>query len=158
MVRREQVTAAEDAPRTEGPACVCWPEPRGGGGVRERREAAPDTVRALRRQVRSWLDAAEVDEETAESILLVVDEAVTNAVEHACPDWDCSVELVAGPRACGGGVAVLVADDGVWQPRGDPGFRGRGIDLIGRLARRSTIETGDDGTTVRMCWPAGSDD
>ncbi|MCD2189576.1 MULTISPECIES: ATP-binding protein [Actinomycetospora] len=123
----------------------------------ERLDAEPDTVRTLRRRMQDWLDASGVDQETAESILLVVDEAVTNAVEHACPDWDCSVELVAGPRACGGGVAVLVADNGVWQPRGDPGFRGRGIDLIGRLAQRSSIEAGDDGTTVRMCWPVTDD-
>ncbi|WP_018334783.1 ATP-binding protein [Actinomycetospora chiangmaiensis] len=150
------MSAADDVPRTEGPACVCWPEPEG-AGVRQRLDAEPETVRVLRREVRAWLDGGHVDEETAESILLVVDEAVTNAVEHACPGWDCSVELVAGPRACGGGVSVLVADDGEWQPRGDPGFRGRGIDLIGRLAQRSTIETGGDGTTVRMCWPSSSD-
>ena len=30
--------------------------------------------------------------------------------------------------------------------------------LIGRLARRSTIEAGGDGTTVRMCWPAAASD
>lgn len=148
------MTARDDAPRTEGPACVCWPEPGApeGPGVRERMDAEPEAVRTLRRRVRAWLDTAEVGEETAESILLVVDEAVTNAVEHACPDWDCTVELVAGPRACGNGVSVLVADNGSWQPRGDPGFRGRGIDLIGRLAQRSSLEAGADGTTVRMCW------
>jgi serine/threonine-protein kinase RsbW len=159
MDRRERVSAADDSPSTEGPSCVCWPDPDEAGwdGVQDSLEATPDTVRAFRRRVRAWLDGGEIDEEIAESILLVVDEAVTNAVEHACPDWDCAVRLVAGPRACGGGVSVLVSDNGVWQPRGDPGFRGRGIDLIGRLAQRSSIEAGDEGTTVRMCWPMTSE-
>lgn len=142
-------------PVTEGPSCVCWPE--GGrassGWVHEKLVAEPRAVSVLRRQMRSWARGQDLDEELAESIVLIVDEAVSNAVEHACPDRECHVELVAGPRACGGGVAVLVADDGEWQEVGAPGFRGRGMTLIGRLSDRSTIEAGERGTTVRMCWP-----
>jgi serine/threonine-protein kinase RsbW len=142
------------SPRTEGPACVCWPDQEGTGDqwVREVRGAEPTTVRALRRRMRTWVEAVELDEELAESVVLIVDEAVTNAVEHACSDRDCRVELVAGPRACGGGVAVLVADDGVWRDNQDPGYRGRGVTLMGRLSDRSSIETSEEGTTVRLCW------
>jgi two-component sensor histidine kinase len=77
---------------------------------------------------------------------------VTNAVEHACPDRDCHVELVAGPRACGGGVAVLVADDGTWSPPSEPGYRGRGVRMMAELADRVSLEASDEGTSVRMCW------
>lgn len=134
---------------------MCWPEAErtGTGWVHERLVAEPRAVAVLRQRMRSWARNQELDEELAESIVLIVDEAVSNAVEHACPGWECHVELVAGPRACGGGVAVLVADDGAWQEMTAPGFRGRGVTLIGRLSERSTIEAGEQGTTVRMCWP-----
>ncbi len=90
--------------------------------------------------------------------MLIVDEAVTNAVEHArSEEHTCQVELVAGPRACGGGIAVRVTDNGAWRdPPADPGSRGRGVQLMGRLADRSSITTGDDGTNVRMCWSTGA--
>ena len=152
----ESDTARRPAiPATEGPPCVCWPEAGhpSTGWVHEKLVAEPRTVRVLRRRMRSWVRSHGLDEELAESIVLIVDEAVSNAVEHACPERRCHVELVAGPRACGGGVAVLVADDGAWQEVTAPGPRGRGVTLIGRLSDRSTIEAGEQGTTVRMCWP-----
>lgn len=134
---------------------MCWPEAghAGRGRIHEKLLAEPRAVGVLRRKMRSWVRDQDLDEELAESIVLIVDEAVSNSVEHACPGSECHVELVAGPRACGGGVAVLVADDGVWQEMTAPGFRGRGVTLIGRLSDRSTIEAGGKGTTVRMCWP-----
>jgi serine/threonine-protein kinase RsbW len=140
---------------TEGPSCMCWPEAdrASTGWVHEKLVAEPRAVSVLRRRMRFWTRSQDLDEELAESIVLIVDEAVSNAVEHACPDGECHVELVAGPRACGGGVAVLVADDGAWQEMTAPGFRGRGVTLIGRLSDRSSIEAGRQGTTVRMCWP-----
>jgi serine/threonine-protein kinase RsbW len=143
------------APATEGPACVCWPEVdhASAGWIHERLVAEPRTVGVLRRQMRAWVKSHDLDDELAESIVLIVDEAVSNAVEHACPGSVCHVELVAGPRVCGSGLAVLVADDGVWQEVTAPGFRGRGVTLIGRLSDRSSIEAGEQGTTVRMCWP-----
>lgn len=166
----ERVAAAVDPPRTPGAddhpdlgaaasprdqlACVCWPEAGSdeAGRLRERLAAVPAAVRVLRRRMRSWVEAAGLDEELAESVVLIVDEAVTNAVEHACPDRECHVELVAGPRACGGGFAVLVRDDGDWKDPADPGFRGRGVLLIRQLSHRSSIESSDDGTAVRLCW------
>jgi serine/threonine-protein kinase RsbW len=144
----------------EGPECVCWPDPDRSPDdpayLRAVRDAEPVAVRQLRRLVRDWVADAGVDEDTADAIVLIVDEAVTNAVEHAGSEEggrSCHVELVAGPRACGGGIAVLVGDDGVWRnPPEDPGSRGRGVQLMGRLADRSSITTGEDGTSVRMCW------
>jgi serine/threonine-protein kinase RsbW len=134
--------------------CVCRPERDDASDqwVHERATAEPAAVRVLRRRVRSWLRALECDEDLAESVVLIVDEAVTNAVEHACPDWECHVELVAGPRGCGNGFAVLVSDNGAWQEASDPGYRGRGLKLIRQLSERSSIESSERGTEVRMCW------
>lgn len=109
-------------------------------------------MRRLRGRIREWVTGLELDEERAEAVVLIVDEAVTNAVEHACPDWECAVEVVAGPRACGGGIAALVADNGRWQAAGDPGHRGRGLALIRSLSERSSVDVEESGTTVRMCW------
>lgn len=147
---------SSDPAPTDAPACVCWPgaQRSSASWLQHQLTAEPSTVRALRRRVRHWVDTVGLDDELAESVVLLVDEAVTNAVEHACPDWECSVELVAGPRACGGGIAVLVSDTGVWQEVGDPGYRGRGVTLMGRLSDRSSIETDERGTCVRMCWAA----
>ncbi|GAA4922692.1 histidine kinase-like protein [Actinomycetospora succinea] len=143
--------AADQAERL---ACVCWPagEPGDPGWLHERLPAGPLAVRRLRGRMRTWVEASGLDEELAESVVLIVDEAVTNAVEHACPDWDCHVELVAGPRACGDGFAVLVTDNGVWVEPTEPGYRGRGVQLMRELAHRSSIESSETGTAVRLCW------
>lgn len=154
------MTVSDGVQAIEGPECVCWPDPDRSPDdpayLRAVRDAEPGAVRQLRRLVRDWVADAGVDEDTADAIVLIVDEAVTNAVEHAGTEESgrsCHVELVAGPRACGGGIAVLVGDDGVWRnPPEDPGSRGRGVQLMGRLADRSSITTGEDGTSVRMCW------
>jgi serine/threonine-protein kinase RsbW len=120
--------------------------------IHEKLTAEPGAIRALRRRVRAWVDALVLEEDAAEAVVLIVDEAVTNAVEHACPGQTCEVELVAGPRACGQGFAVLVADDGRWHDAGEPGYRGRGLALIRRLSERSSVDGDENGTTVRMCW------
>lgn len=123
--------------------------------LRRREPAAARSVTVLRHALRTWLEDAGVDEDTAENVLLATGEAVTNAAEHACPERDCAVELLVGPRVCGPGVAVMVTDDGRWRPPpDDPGWRGRGMQLMDRLARRASVESTDDGTTVRLCWPA----
>ena len=137
---------------TDSPPCECWPTDDD-AHYRARQAARPEAVRALRRGLRRWLAEHVLDEDTAEAVLLLADEAVTNAVEHAVLHHPCTVELVAGTRACGGGVAVLVRDDGTWRPPpDDSGFRGRGVTLMGRMADRSTITASEHGTTVRMCW------
>lgn len=65
------------------------------------------------------------------------------------------VSLFAAARPCGNGVVVVVEDQGVWSPPGaDPGFRGRGLDLVRELSHHHTVMGSELGTTVRMCWRA----
>jgi serine/threonine-protein kinase RsbW len=96
----------------------------------------------------------DLHEDTAEAVVLAADEAITNAVEHAYPlGTPGTVRLVATRPPCGNGVAVLVQDHGYWRPVPvDPGFRGRGLLLIHRLADRASVTDSLHGTTVRMCW------
>ena len=139
--------------------CVC-PAGTDAAGIRgawlwERHPARPETVVALRRLVRRWTAATVVDEEIGESIVLVVDEAVSNAVEHAYRGPVGDVSLFAAPRPCGSGVVVVVEDQGAWSPPdADPGFRGRGLDLVRELSDHHAVMGSALGTTVRMCWRA----
>jgi len=49
-----------------------------------------------------------------------------------------------------GGLDVAVDDDGTWRPPpADRGFRGRGIEMIRRLAAEAAIDV-EDGTHVRF--------
>lgn len=124
-----------------------------GAWLWERRPATPESVVALRRLVRRWTLATVLDEEIGESIVLAVDEAVSNAVEHAYRGVVGDVVLLAAPRPCGHGVAVVVEDQGVWSPpAADPGFRGRGLALMRGLSDHHSVVASDLGTTVRLCW------
>jgi serine/threonine-protein kinase RsbW len=120
--------------------------------LREMRAAVIAAVPALRQLARAWADSAELDPVTAEALVLAVDEAVTNAVEHGHRDRPGLVRLLLA-RAQGGAVTAVVADDGTWRPIPDnPGFRGRGLLLIDRLADHAHISHSPHGTTVEMSW------
>lgn len=125
------------------------PEPRTLEAVRA---ATNEAVPRLRRLLRGWLTEGGVHPDLAEDVVLAVDEAVTNVVEHAYPRECGEVRLrLVGPGA--GVLEVTVSDDGTWRPPPtDPGFRGRGVQLIHRLADNARITHTPDGTTVSMCW------
>lgn len=142
--------------------CVCWPDADAGdvAELRLERDVVATTARSVRAAVRDWAAAAGLVADTVEALVLAVDEAVTNVVDHAythtAPGGGTTLSRVvvtAASRPCGGGVAVSVVDDGTWRPPPhDPGHRGRGIQVIGGLAQRSTVSPSEGGTTVRMCW------
>lgn len=142
---------------TGAPACVCEPSTTAAtpppGRFSAHQPALPATVRSVRRGLQAWAAERDLDDELAAAIVQVTDEAVTNVVEHAVGQRPCTVEVLADTRGCGGGVAVLVRDDGTWRPQPtDRGFRGRGLTMIARLAERATVTASAAGTTVRMCW------
>ena len=88
----------------------------------------------------------------AEDIVLAVDEAVSNAVEHAYRD------RAPGPvrlwaHTGGAGLTVVVDDRGCWRtPPPEPGCRGRGLSLIQLLAGHVELIRAATGTTVTMTW------
>jgi anti-sigma regulatory factor (Ser/Thr protein kinase) len=132
------------------PAAEVWPV----RALRATRAAVPDAVPALRQLARTWTEGSAAATDTAEDLILAVDEAVTNAVEHAYPDRAGAVHLQLTRRACGE-LAVTVEDDGTWRPPPtDPGFRGRGLRLIEALADHALITHTPSGTTVTMSWNA----
>ncbi|MGY1795205.1 SpoIIE family protein phosphatase [Geodermatophilus sp. SYSU D00525] len=114
--------------------------------------ADPAQLARLRREVSRWAHEAALSPDTTGDLQLAVGEAAANAVEHAYRDATepgrVQVELVADPD---GGVAATVVDGGTWRPAAaDPGFRGRGLDMIAALAGGVDVVPGTGGTALRF--------
>lgn len=127
--------------------------------LRRRRPADPAELSHMRREVREWAAAAALPDEQLEDLQLTLGEAVANAVEHAYRDRRAG-EVDYGVAVTGdGGVEVEVRDGGHWRPPpADPGYRGRGLLIIDRIARAASIEGSDDGTVVRFTVPPAAVD
>jgi serine/threonine-protein kinase RsbW len=146
--------------RTEtGRVCRCGPavdvaRPWPVRDLRLTRVASMEAVPALRRLARRWAAESDLDEDIAEDVVLAVDEAVTNVVEHAYTGVTGAVRLQLTRWECGE-LSVIVEDDGTWRPPpADPGFRGRGLSLIERLADHAHVSPTSTGTVVWMNWAA----
>lgn len=91
----------------------------------------PEAGRQARRTARGRLEGWQVPDETADDVLLVVSELVTNALSHALP----AVCMHLTRLPCGT-VRVEVADGGPcgFRPERDPDACGRGLALVAALA------------------------
>ncbi len=94
---------------------------------------AAESVAAVRRNVREWLRAADIDEDTADTAVLLASEIVTNAVLHANTPVSVTVTV-------GAGVLVEVIDGSPLLPRPRrhdvESVTGRGLELVELLATR----------------------
>jgi serine/threonine-protein kinase RsbW len=110
--------------------------------------ADPMQIALLRGDLRNWLAANGVDDESAEAILLACSEAVANAIEHGYRDDPFgTVEVSATVSAQA--VEIRVADRGTWRPARIDVARGRGLQLIRQVMDQVGFERGE-GTTVTM--------
>jgi PAS domain S-box-containing protein len=110
----------------------------------------------LRRAVRLWAAEAGLALDATEDLQLILGEAVGNAIEHGYRDTDVPgpvrVEMEVDDTS---GVSVSVADSGAWRtPPADPGFRGRGLQIISALTRDVALDAGPTGTSMRFTFPA----
>jgi anti-anti-sigma factor len=126
--------------------------------LQQRIPADPARLSAVRRAVLAWGTDAALSGDTLEDLQLALGETVANAVEHAYrdhPGGQCSFSVTRCPD---GSVDVRVEDFGTWRPvPSDAGFRGRGLQMIRRLAEDVTVEeTPGGGTTVRFRMPAAT--
>jgi serine/threonine-protein kinase RsbW len=133
------------------------------------RAAHPEQVGHLRHEARRWLTDLGLPEDEQESVLLAVNEAVENAVEHAYADEDEGVvELTLWAEP--GVVNVAVVDHGRWREPGEDesatveeaptggeesavgthGARGRGIVLMHRSVDSVAIRHDAAGTAVLL--------
>ncbi len=111
-----------------------------------------NTLAQLRRSFSAWLDTAGVDDDGAYDLLLAVNEAVSNSVEHAYPsDVDGLVRISADVEQ-DGTLCVVVADDGRWRvPPAELSDRGRGLLLMRENVDQVVVDRTSGGTSVSLC-------
>jgi PAS domain S-box-containing protein len=115
-------------------------------------DAAPRRLSDVRHRLAAWLRANSIEEPLADDIVLVVNEACSNSVEHAYRGREpgrMRVEATVND----GDVQICVVDSGSWKtPPADPGTRGRGLLLIRKISDQVEVRGTDDGTTVEMTF------
>jgi anti-sigma regulatory factor (Ser/Thr protein kinase)/DNA-binding CsgD family transcriptional regulator len=118
--------------------------------VRQLWPAQPRQLAQIRVEVRRWLASIGLTGETQEDVLLAVNEAASNSVDHAYPaaTADDTVELIfwTEPDA----VCIEIIDQGAWHTPAAKSERGRGIAMMGRLMDSVLIHHGLTGTRVLL--------
>ncbi|HEU4971394.1 MAG TPA: ATP-binding protein, partial [Gaiellaceae bacterium] len=112
--------------------------------------ARAEELRAVRADVREWLDDQNLQQADREAVVLALGEACANAVEHAYvdgPPGNVEIELTMLDDS----LVVTVRDFGSWRavPDEDPD-RGRGYQIMRALSERVDVESGPGGTIVTM--------
>ncbi|TFV55065.1 ATP-binding protein [Mycobacterium sp. PS03-16] len=113
-------------------------------------------VARLREEFTAWLcELFELDDVRSSDIVLVVNEALSNAAEFAYRDHEAAdtVTLQATHAAATGALTITIADHGQWRPS-DPSnqkrSRGRGIPLMRALSDHVDIDRSPKGTSVHL--------
>jgi PAS domain S-box-containing protein len=118
-------------------------------------EAIATRLTDVRRRLAEWLRSESVPDSLAADIVLVVNEACSNSVEHGYRGREpgtMRIEAAIDDRH----VTVQVADSGSWKtPPADPGMRGRGLLLMRALSDRVELDGTAEGTTVGMRFGFG---
>jgi anti-sigma regulatory factor (Ser/Thr protein kinase) len=115
-------------------------------------EASAPRLTEIRHRLASWLAANGVPESSAADMVLVVNEACSNSVEHAYRGRDpgrMRVEAEMRDNL----IHVRVTDHGSWKPPAqDPGTRGRGLLLMRAVSDHVDLDGTSGGTTVDMTF------
>jgi anti-sigma regulatory factor (Ser/Thr protein kinase) len=108
----------------------------------------------MRTEVRRWLAPLALLGDAEDDVVLAVNEAASNCVDHAyaAANVDGTVELTFWTEArC---VCIEIVDHGVWRtPADQPTGRGRGIDMMRRLMGSVLIHYDRRGTRVFLSYP-----
>ncbi|GAA3034970.1 ATP-binding protein [Actinokineospora globicatena] len=135
--------AADPAARTPAPGGSTL----SASSLRVEITAVTEDVPVFRAALRAWLTARHLLDSRGEDILLAVDEAVANSVEHAYRDTTPGpVVLTALTLAGTTTVRISVADRGQWRtPTPEPSpvpLRGRGLKIIHAVADVVHVDRG----------------
>ena len=120
--------------------------------------ATPILASHLRDEFAQWLSRFfDLDASRSSDLILAVNEALANCAEFAYVNADAegTMDLTANHDAAESSITVVVSDRGVWRmtdTQHESRTRGRGIPLMRALSDVTSIETSDDGTTVKMVW------
>ena len=108
--------------------------------------AEETSLGAVRRTLRAWL--AEHGTERADDVVLAVNEAVANAVEHAGLPRGGVVTVDAD--VLDDHVRVRVRDHGAWRVAASDETRGRGLVIMRAVMDRVDLTSEDGATSVVM--------
>jgi anti-sigma regulatory factor (Ser/Thr protein kinase) len=111
--------------------------------------ARPNALGPMRDRVRDWLVALGAGPTEREELILAVNEAAANAVEHAY-GLEEAVFTVDG-RLDGETVVIRVRDSGEWQQQPTPSDRGRGLGIMRSLTDDVQVEHEESGTEI-VLW------
>jgi len=111
-----------------------------------------DQLSDIRHQLAEWMQAAAVPDELVADIVLAVNEACANSIEHGYRGRKPGKVRVEGEND-GARLHLRVADGGSWKPApADPGVRGRGLLLIRAVSDWLEMDCTPSGTTVGMSF------
>jgi serine/threonine-protein kinase RsbW len=111
----------------------------------------------VRDELAHWLNHdLQLGRQLRADVTLAVYEAMINAAEHAYRDRKL-VPTMSVHAECDTGtstLAVEVRDHGQWRmpDRQSAHTRGRGITLMHALADQASVDSGEHGTSVGLCW------
>nr|WP_083903880.1 ATP-binding protein [Nocardia cerradoensis] len=111
--------------------------------------ARSEELQRVRTLLRAWLAGTNLGPDRAYDLLLAVNEACTNAVEHGHRGDGRTVVLHATATHS---IRITVSDSGTWRtPRADEEVdRGRGLPMMNALMPGTRVVSGADGTTVEF--------
>jgi serine/threonine-protein kinase RsbW len=111
-------------------------------------ESDPARLAELRQALRGWLASLALETVDAEGVVLAVNEAAANAIEHGYRDGGGIVEVHA--RWSGGRLMVEIRDQGRWRTGPHDRSRGRGISMMRMLMDSVEVDHRNGGTAVRL--------
>ncbi|BBY13217.1 SpoIIE family protein phosphatase [Mycobacterium marseillense] len=115
-------------------------------------DATADQLVRIRHRLADWLRAAHITDELAADIVLVVNEACTNCVEHAYRGFVAGTMVVEASLG-DGEVRTRITDYGSWKaPAANPVNGGRGLPLIRALSQSTQLDTAATGTTADITF------
>jgi PAS domain S-box-containing protein len=114
--------------------------------------AAAEQLSDVRHQFSAWMLAAAIPEETIADIVLAVNEAAANCIEHAYRGHKPGTVRIEAEND-GARMHVRITDKGSWKPAAaEPGIRGRGLLLIRAISDWLEMDCTPQGTVVNMSF------
>lgn len=135
--REREVAEGHGAARTVEPLTLAFP-------------AEPAQLIGVRDTLRSWLRAIGASPDHAADIVMAVEEATANTVEHAYHGRAGGTVELRAEVTPGDGIDIAVRDWGRWRTEPATGNRGRGLPMMRALVDDIRVEHDEAGTTVTM--------
>ncbi|MBO0881942.1 MAG: SpoIIE family protein phosphatase [Mycobacterium sp.] len=115
-------------------------------------DAAAEELSGTRRKLTAWMRAAAIPDYTIADIVLAVNEACANGIEHAYQGREPGKVRVVAEND-GAHVRIRIIDTGSWKAApASPGTRGRGLLLIRAVSDWLELDCTREGTTVDMSF------